>query len=224
MRNRRQAFYSDLSPGPYRFRVSACNNSGVWNNAGAYLDFNIAPAYYQTMWFALCCVAATLALLGAVDRLRLRQVERQFNVRLEERLAERTRIAQELHDTLLQGFMSASMHVYVAADRLPAESNAKAPLTRALQLMRQVIDEGRNAVRGLRSYGNPLLDLGQAFSMVQHEVSAHSNISEGIAFRVIVEGQQRPLPPLLRDDVYRIGREALINAFRHYLTPSRYRL
>src|SRR5262249_19189416 len=122
-------------------------------------------------------------------------------------------IAQELHDTLLQGFLSASMQVHVAADSLPADSSAKPTLTRAQQLMRQVIDEGRNAVRGLRSSDSMSLDLEQAFSQMPQELGPHSGQAAG--FRVIVEGQQQPLHPLLRDDVYRIGREALINAFRH---------
>ena len=212
---RRQAFYNDLPPRDYRFRVTACNDSGVWNEAGTFLDFSVDAAYYQTNWFRLSCVAAFLASLAALYHLRLRQVQRQFQLRLEERLAERTRIAQELHDTLLQGFQSAVMHVAVAADGLPPNSQAQPTLTRAIQLMRQVIDEGRNAVRGLRAYGTGSLDLEQALSRVQQEVAADAKTGEPVRFRVVVEGRHRPLRPLLRDDVYRIGREALINAFRH---------
>jgi signal transduction histidine kinase len=145
----------------------------------------------------------------------MRQLTSRLHLRFGERLAERTRIAQELHDTLLQGFLSASMQVHVATDSLPADSPAKPTLTRALQLMRQVIEEGRNAVRGLRSSDSLSLDLEVAFSRVQQEVVPHGSTQEIIGFRVIVEGQQKPLHPLLRDDVYRIGREALINAFRH---------
>jgi signal transduction histidine kinase len=193
----------------------ACNNSGVWSQTGALLDFSVAPAYYQTAWFRVLSVIAFLALLRTLYQLRLRQVSRQFDVRLEERLAERTRIAQELHDTLLQGFLSASMQVDVASSILPAESKAKAILTRALQLMRQVTDEGRNAVRGLRSGESVSLDLDQAFLHVQAEYCASNPADDPVGFRVIVEGQRRPLHPLLRDDLYRIGREALINAFRH---------
>ena len=152
---------------------------------------------------------------GALPAFRMRQLTSRLNLRFEERLAERTRIAQELHDTLLQGFLSASMQVHVAADSLPADSPAKPTLTRALQLMRQVIEEGRNAVRGLRSSASASLDLEQAFSLVQQEVVPARRPASEIGFRVIVEGQQKPLHPLLRDDVYRIGREALINAFRH---------
>jgi signal transduction histidine kinase len=91
----------------------------------------------------------------------------------------------------------------------------KPTLTRALQLMRQVIEEGRNAVRGLRSSHSTSLNLEQAFSQVKQEFVPDEKGNGQIGYRVIVEGEQRPLHPLLRDDVYRIGREALINAFRH---------
>jgi signal transduction histidine kinase len=147
--------------------------------------------------------------------MRLRQLTKRLNLRFEERLGERTRIAQELHDTLLQGFLSASMQVHVAADGLPEDSHVKPILSRALQLMGQVIEEGRNAVRGLRSSQSGSLDLEQAFSRVPQELVLQEQAGEQLTFRVIVEGEQRPLHPLLRDEVYRIGREALINAFRH---------
>src|SRR5262249_9161665 len=101
---RRQAFYGNLPPRNYTFRVKASNNSGVWNEAGTSLNFFVAPAYYQTWWFRSVCVAAFLGLLVALYQLRLRRLSQQFNMRLEARVAERTRIARELHDTLLQSF------------------------------------------------------------------------------------------------------------------------
>jgi signal transduction histidine kinase len=141
----------------------------------------------------------------------MNQISSRLKFSFEERLRERTRIAQELHDTLLQGFLSASMQVHVASGRLSENSPATAPLSRAIQLMDQAGHEGRNALRGLRTSETDLLNLEQAFSSIRQELA----ISEEIRFRVIVEGQRQPLQPVLRDDVYRIGREALINAFRH---------
>ena len=102
--NQRHVHYTNLPPGTYRFRVMACNNSGVWNEEGALLDFSIAPAFYQTNWFRVVCVAVFLALLWAAYQLRVRQLAHQFNMTLEARVSERTRIARELHDTLLQSF------------------------------------------------------------------------------------------------------------------------
>ena len=163
-------------------------------------------------------VLGSLALAGIilmVHRLRMRQVAKKLHARFEERLAERARTAQELHDSLLQGFLSASMQVHLAADTLPASSPAKPALMRSVQLMRQVIDEGRNAVRGLPSCGGASLNLERAFSQVKQEFVSNDAGNSQVGYRVIVEGEQRPLHPLLRDDVYRIGREALINAFRH---------
>ena len=118
--NRRQAFYADLAPGAYRFRVAASNNSGVWNEAGAFLDFSIAPAYYQTTWFRVASVVTVLALLWAWYQLHLRQLAHDFNLRLDERVNERTRIARELHDTLLQSFQGLMLRFQSARDLLPA--------------------------------------------------------------------------------------------------------
>ena len=211
----REAVYTNLAPGPYRFRVIANNPDGVWDSNEGAIAFEVDPLVWQTWWFRAGAVLACGGAVLAIYRLRMHQLTRRLNVRFEERLTERTRIAQELHDTLLQGFLSASMQVHVAADSLPADSPAKPTLTRALQLMRQVIDEGRNAVRGLRSSASGSLDLEEALSRVQQEFTGHGKAQEAIGFRIIVEGQQAPLHAMLRDDVYRIGREALINAFRH---------
>src|SRR6185295_12798570 len=102
--NRRQAIYTNLAPRAYRFRLMASNNNGVWNEEGALLDFSIAPAFYQTTWFRLAILVLLLFLLWAAYRLRVRQLAHQFNMTMEARVSERTRIARELHDTLLQSF------------------------------------------------------------------------------------------------------------------------
>jgi signal transduction histidine kinase len=207
----RQAVYTNLNPGSYVFRVIASNADGRWNGAEAVVSFQIQPSVWQTVWFqtsaGLLCVCAG----WAAYRLRVFHVSRQLHKRFEERLAERTRIAQELHDTLLQGFISASMQLHVVADRLPADSPVHGSLTRVLDLIGRVIEEGRNAVRGLRSSTHTPHDLEEAFSGIRQEIAG----GEHTSYRVIVEGEARPLSPTIRDEVYRIGREALVNAFRH---------
>lgn len=170
-----------------------------------------SPAFWQTWWFRLSVGLVCLFALLAFYRHRMRALARRLNVRFEERLAERLRIAQELHDTMLQGVLSASMQLHVAVDNLPADSPARAPLGHVQELLGQVIEEGRNVVRGLRSDGSQSPDLEQAFSRVRQELSA----GERSAFRVVVEGRPRPMHPIIRDEVYRIGREAVVNAFRH---------
>jgi signal transduction histidine kinase len=134
-----------------------------------------------------------------------------MRARLEDRLAERTQIAQDLHDTVLQGILSAAMQLHVAVDQLPANSPAKLRLSRVLELMEHAMEEGRNAIRGLRSSHSDSDDLGQAFSRIPQELGIEMQID----FRVIVLGSPRKLHPVIRDEVYRIGREALVNAFRH---------
>ena len=207
----RQAVYTNLGPGNYRFRVKASNGDGVWNGGEAVVSLSIAPAFWQTGWFrALVLLAVAVSVWGAY-RLQLHRVRRQLSVRFEERLAERTRIAQELHDTLLQGFLSASMQLHVAADRLPSDSPAKSSLAKVQELMTRVIEDGRNAVRGLRSTGGDSNDLPRAFSGMSEELDFGSDVE----YHVLVEGRDRPLQPIIRDEVYRIGREAIVNAFRH---------
>jgi len=124
---------------------------------------------------------------------------------------ERTRIAQELHDTLLQTFLSASMQLGVTLDSLPSDSLAKSRLDRILQLMDQGIQEARNAIQGLRLADSPALDLIPALSRVPHELGVQPEIE----FSAIVSGRQQPLRPSIGHEAYRIGREALVNAFRH---------
>jgi signal transduction histidine kinase len=126
--------------------------------------------------------------------------------------AERTRIAQELHDTLLQGFIAASMQLHAAVDQLPADcATAKPRFSRVLQLLDRVIEQGRDVLQGLRSPDERHLSIGEAFASVPNDMG----FSSAIGFRVAVHGRERALRAGLRDEVYRIGCEAIINACRH---------
>ena len=167
-------------------------------------------------WFrASAGLALALALL-ALYRYRLRRLTRQLNLRFEERLAERTRIAQEIHDTFLQDVLGVSMQLHVVVDGLPADSPARAPLGHIQRLMGRVIEEGRNTLKGLRSDGGATPALAEAFSRAAKEFGPAGRID----YRVTVEGRPRPLHPLIGDDVYRIGRDALARAFAHPGTGS----
>jgi signal transduction histidine kinase len=214
--NRRQAFYTNLSPRNYRFRVAASNNSGVWNEAGASLNFSIAPAYYQTRWFQASCMAAFLGLLWALHRYRLHQIAQEFNVRLDERVNERTRIARELHDTLLQSFQGLMLRFQVAHDELPARpAEARKTLENALDEAAQAITEGRDAVQGLRSSTVETNDLAQAIGSLGEELAGDESNPNRLECSVEVEGTPRDVNPILQDEIYRIAAEALRNAFRH---------
>lgn len=213
---RRQAFYTDLPPGKYSFRVMACNSDGVWNENAAKLDFFIAPAYYQTNWFRALCAAVFCALLWMAYQWRLRQLHHQFNMTLDARVAERTRIARELHDTLLQSFHGLLMN-FQTASRLLLErpTEAKEKLDNAIEQAEEAILEGRDAVQDLRSSAVPGSDLAKAISTLGEELATDSTNSPSPTFRVAVEGAPQDLHPIIRDEVYRIAAEALRNAFRH---------
>ena len=208
--------YTNLPPKHYKFRVMACNNSGVWNEEGATLDFIIPPAWYQTNWFREACVLAFLAMIWGVYQLRVRQLAYQFNMRLDERVHERTRIARELHDTLLQSFHGLLMNLQTVSrllSRRPEEAQEK--LDSAIEQAEEAIVEGRDAVQGLRASTVQRNDLALAISTLGEELATDSTDSSVPAFRVAVEGVSRDLHPILRDEVYRIAAEALRNAFRH---------
>jgi hypothetical protein len=162
-------------------------------------------------WFAPLCVAGLLLAVFGLYRLRLRHTTKTMNLRFEERLAERMRVAQELHDTLLQGVISASMQLDVAVDHLPADSPVQPALRHILQIMGQVVEEGRNTLRGLRSSTESADDMELAFLRIPEDLG----VDQKMAYCVIVEGTPMPLQAIIHDEVYSIGREAVVNAFRH---------
>ena len=217
---RRQAFYSQLAPGDYRFRVAACNDDGLWNWEGATYPFTITPTYYQTAWFKALLIVTALLTLAGLYQLRLRQLGQQLQLRYEERLAERTRIARELHDTLLQSFHGLILRFQAAQNMLPERpTQAITALGIAIERAAKAITESRDAVQELRSSQMDNEDLTQAVSAVGREFEADyistMGSSEAPKFRVLVEGKSRRLHPTVQDNVYRIMREAISNAFRH---------
>jgi signal transduction histidine kinase/ligand-binding sensor domain-containing protein len=214
--NDRQVQYSNLAPGPYRFRVIASNNSGVWNEQGDTLEFSVAPTYYQTIWFRTLCVIAFAGLLWAAYQWRVRQLHHDFEMTLEARIGERTRIARDLHDTLLQGFHGLLLRFQTVSLLLPERPiEAKEKLDSAIEQAAGAITEGRDAVQGLRASTVERNDLALAISTLGEELENDSSNHRPAIFRVSVEGQARDLHPILRDEIYKIAAEALRNAFHH---------
>ena len=214
--NDRQVQYSNLPPGKYRFRVQASNNSGVWNEQGASLVFVIPPMWYQTNWFLALCGAGVLALLWAAFQVRVRQLAHQFNLTLEARVAERTRIARDLHDTLLQTFQAILLRFHLAIHKLPEDAvDARRTLEEAVEQASEAIAEGRDAVQGLRMSTVQKNELAVAIRTVGEVLAAGETNQSSPNFKVVVEGATRDLHPIMRDEVYRLAAEALRNAFRH---------
>lgn len=195
----------------YRPPIFAGQLPGEGNGVVAITVVEGTPVFWRTRWFRVTLALLALFALFMVYRWRVNQVQAKLTLRFEERLAERTRIAQDLHDTLLQGLLSASMQLHVANNNLADDSPAKPMVKRVMELMSQVIDEGRDAVRGLRSASGNADDLETAFSQIGQQLG-NGEVKD---YRVIVEGKPMQLHPIIRDEAYRIGREALVNAFRH---------
>ncbi|HEY7888933.1 MAG TPA: two-component regulator propeller domain-containing protein [Steroidobacteraceae bacterium] len=214
--NRRLALYTDLPPGEYRFHVIASNNSGVWNERGAAIDFSIAPMFWQTPWFRIACGAAFVALLLAVYWLRARQLALQFNKTLDARVHERMRIARDLHDTLLQSFQGVLLQ-FGAALRLLAREPQKARevLAGAIDQAGHAIREAREAVQGLRLSAEESSDLAAPIARLAQELAAERQDAAAPSVRVEVQGTVRPLHPIERDEIFRIAAEALRNAVHH---------
>jgi len=213
--NDRKVQYSNLRPGPYRFRVIASNNSGVWNEQGDTLEFSMDPAYYQTNWFRAFCLASFLLLLWAVYLYRVRRLNHDFEMILDARVGERTRIARDLHDTLLQSFHALLLHLQAASQLLPERPlEAKGKLDRTIEQAESAVTEGRDAVQALRASTLESNDLARAISTLGEELKVASNNVEP-QLRVAVEGESRNLHPIIRDEIYKIAAEALRNAFRH---------
>lgn len=212
----REAVYTNLGPGPYRFRIIASNSDGVWNGSEATVSFRVNPEFWQTWWFMLLgAMTVGLAILTFL-RLRVLSLSKQMNIRFEERVGERTRIARELHDSLLQGFQGLMFRLQAVRDLLPTRpAEAMRALESALDRGDQVIAEGRGTVEDLRSSTLVNDDLVQALSTLGEELALTEDGRTSKIFRVLVEGKPRGLEPILRDEVYRIAREALRNAFHH---------
>ncbi|MHB8284991.1 MAG: sensor histidine kinase [Caulobacteraceae bacterium] len=207
---RREAFYTRLGPGRYRFQVIAANNDGVWNADGATLQFQIPPTFVQTPIFLALCLALVGLALWLVYALRIQRLSAAIHARLEERIDERERIARELHDTLLQGFQSLVLRLQGVMEGLPSEAGAQKELRLILNRADEVITTGRKRVQDLRTLVRQG-DLVAALTDAAETMAATSTTR----FQLTVEGAPRGLQTVVGEELAAIGREAIANAFRH---------
>ncbi|AYV47684.1 hypothetical protein CFHF_26740 [Caulobacter flavus] len=212
---RRQAFYTNLKPGKYRFQVIAASNEGVWNRTGATVTFDIPPTFLQSPWFLALCVAVTLGLLWVFYRLRLAQLEQRIHVGHEARLSERERIARELHDTLLQSVQGLVLRFQSIANKMPPEDQSRDLLESALKRADDVIVDGRNRVRDLRVAESP----GDLAAILE-ERGAAAGFDPPIPVHIVTDGVPRAVHPLVAAEIGRIAGEALFNIARHAKAQS----
>jgi signal transduction histidine kinase len=210
----RVASFNSLAPGDYRLEVQAAAGGGPWSATKA-LEFTIEKPWWQTTAFRVAIGIVLLGLAGLAYRMRMRQAARRFEMRLEERVAERTRIARELHDSLLQGFHGLMFRLQAVRNLLPARSvEAARSLDDALAHGDETVELARLAVTDLRAFASGDADLESALrAMVQA-----MPVPDGAAlptFRFAIEGEPRSMEPLVRDEVLQIAREAFRNAVLH---------
>lgn len=206
--SRRSAYYTSIPPGPYTFRVQAANNDGLWNTTGASLSFQLRPHFYQTIWFYLLLLAFAAALVFLAFRLRLLRAEREFRAVL----AERNRIAREVHDTLAQGYVGVSVQLEVLYELL--RHNKTEAAVRHLDTTRQHVREGladaRQSIWALRSQ-----DTGENTLPVQLRRATERANGHGLEAAFNLYGAYRSLPPGTEREILRIGQEAIHNVKKH---------
>ena len=212
--DRRQALYTNLGPGTYRFRVIAANNDGVWNRQGAVLRFRIAPRFYQTIWFAIACAVAAFALLWLLYRRRVRLVAERTRARIEAQLSERERIARELHDTLLQGFQGLMLRFQSVVEQLVPGDRARDALETTLDHADDVLLQGRERVRALREDMKPVL------LHPYLEALATRLMPTTISWMIEESGRAKLVCAPVADEISAIVAEALNNAIRHSGTKT----
>lgn len=214
----RQVLYNNLGPGNYRFHIIASRDGALWNSPEAVYFFSIDRMFWQTWWFRTACAFAILLSVMFLMRLRTLRVARQLNARFQERLSERTRIAQELHDTLLQSFQGLMLRFQTVENLLPGRpEKAKEILEDALDRADTALTESRNAIQDIRSSPSESANIAQSINRMMAELAEedthHTHPKPDYA--VVIEGDPKHLNPLVNSEVLRIAQESLRNAFQH---------
>jgi signal transduction histidine kinase len=205
--SRRNAYYTNLPPRHYRFRVQAANENGIWNETGAEVAFAIKPRFYRTLWFSGLAALLLVGIIFAIYRIRVRAIRSQFDAIL----AERTRIAREIHDTLAQGFVGVSVQLELTAHLL-AQSHlleASQQVDRTRELVREGLADARRSIWDLRAAGTQATLPMRLTHLVEQSATEHLKTDMDIG------GIYRALSPSLENEVLRVAQEALANAVRH---------
>ncbi len=207
---RRQAFYTRLNPGSYQFQVSASNGE-EWTDSLVPLRLEVSPAIYQTWWFNVSCLLLGLGVAWLIWRARIRFVTEQVHSLLSERLAERERVARELHDTLLQGFQGLMMRFHLATQSIPSTDPARSEMEEALDSADLLLVESRDRIRDLRYETLQQVSISEALTALADEFAEPS----AWQLQIVTRDAPRDLNPVSYWEIYAIAKEALINSFRH---------
>ena len=205
---RRTAYYTNIRPGRYTFRVQAANNDGVWNTQGAALQFELRPHFYQTVWFYLLLAALGAALVVLLLRLRLLRAEREFRAVL----GERNRIAREVHDTLAQGYVGVSVQLEVLSELLRHNKTEAAArhLDTTRGFVREGLAEARQSIWALRSQDSSENTLPVKLRRLTEQSNGH-----GIESSFSLFGAYRPLAAETEREFLRVAQEAIHNVKKH---------
>jgi signal transduction histidine kinase/ligand-binding sensor domain-containing protein len=207
----REVTYTKLPPANYQFQVIACNNNGVWNTQGASLNFFVAPAWYQTLWFRALVVLAALGLLSALYLTRISLIRREIHLRFEGRMTERMRIARELHDTLLQSLQGLILNFSNFSMQATAPPEVRKEIEDALDRAELLVISGRARIQNLRGESAHTGDFASALSAAVEGTSREF----GSKFKLTIEGTPRPLNEALQDETVWVVLEALANVRNH---------
>lgn len=213
----REIDYTNLPPGRLGFHVTARNPDGTWSDQEATVNFEVDPEYWQTRWFQLGSVVALLLLTFGAYQLRLRQLQRQFHAVVGVRVNERTRIARELHDTLLQSLHGLMFQFQAARNMLPGRTaDAIQTLDGAINATEEAIAESRGAIHDLRTDAVRNIELDESLRAAAQELTDSYHTAFPVpAFQLIVEGERKALSAAFHAEIYRIAREVLRNAYEH---------
>ncbi|MFB2560796.1 ATP-binding protein [Sphingobium sp. sgz301303] len=207
---RREAFYTNLVPGRYRFRVVGMNEDGIENRDGAWVDIEVVPTFVQSIWFPIVLAVAAVLILWFLLRLRSAQVAAQMRGRLEQRLMERETIARDLHDTLLQGVQGFMFRIQAIANRLAAGSEERRSLEEALDRADDLVMQGRDSVRDLR-----VSDMEGDLRRTLQDAVDDALLGDAIDIQIVELGSPREIHPLALAEIKAIVGEALFNIGRH---------
>jgi len=207
----REVAYTNLPPRYYRFRVIASNSDGVWNEDGASLNFTLTPAFSQTNLFRLLCVVSGVFIVCVIYQMRVLQISRAVGARFDERLAERTRMARDLHDTFLQTIQGSKLVADDALDLSADPIRMRRAMEQLSLWLGTATQEGQAALNFLRTATTQTNDLAEALRRATEDGLIPGSMA--VAFSVV--GGAKEMHPIVRDEIFRIGYEAIRNACTH---------